>query len=451
MNPDGYLSDAEQTNVRRRLRRLPPGHRPDPDLRRRRGHPARVFLALPYAPRRGAGQPGALRADFARYGDGGFYDAVAVRSGTVSRTYLSLDQAMVMGALGNVLTGDLHRAFAGYGHNERRLRPLIGQEVFSLCTPRPGRRGRPSGNKPAGGGLGPGVGGATAVRARRVVLARPAAFAAVALVLGAVLFAASAPTPLYPVYQARFGFSPTTLTVVFAVYAVALIAALLLTGALSDRVGRRPVLLAAIGTLAAAMAVFALADSVAGLLAARVLQGIGTGVATGTLSAALLDLQPRPGAGPIVSTAAPSFGLAIGALLGGALVQHGPAPRQLVFWLLLAVFAAAAAAVLAVPETVPYDPGWLRAVRPRIGVPPAARSTFLLVGPLIGAAWALAGFYLSLGPSLAAQLAGGHDRLVGALPGVALFAAGGVASVLTTGWTRGGRCWPAHRCWWPAC
>ncbi len=273
------------------------------------------------------------------------------------------------------------------------------------------------------------------MRARRVVLARPAAFAAVALVLGAVLVAASAPTPLYPVYQARFGFSPTTLTVVFAVYAVALIAALLLTGALSDRVGRRPVLLAAIGTLAAAMAVFALADSVAGLMAARVLQGIGTGVATGTLSAALLDLQPRPGAGPIVSTAAPSFGLAIGALLGGALVQHGPAPRQLVFWLLLAVFAAAAAAVLAVPETVPYDPGWLRAVRPRIGVPPAARSTFLLVGPLIGAAWALAGFYLSLGPSLAAQLAGSTDRLVGALPGVALFAAGGVASVLTTGWT----------------
>ena len=66
------------------------------------------------------------------YGDGGFYDSVAVRSGTVSRTYLALDQAMVMGALGNVLTGDLHRAFARYGQNERRLRPLIGQEVFSV-------------------------------------------------------------------------------------------------------------------------------------------------------------------------------------------------------------------------------------------------------------------------------------------------------------------------------
>ena len=279
------------------------------------------------------------------------------------------------------------------------------------------------------------MGGVTAVRSRRAVLPRPAAFAAIAVVLGAVLVAASAPTPLYPIWQQRFGFSPTTLTVVFAVYAVALIAALLLTGALSDRVGRRPVLLAAIAALAASMAVFALTDSVTGLLLARVLQGIGTGVATGTLSAALLDLQPRPGTGPVVSSAAPAFGLAAGALLAGALVRYGPAPRQLVFWLLLAVFVAAAATVLAVPETVPYDPGWLRSLRPRIGVPAAARPTFLLVGPLVAAAWALAGFYLSLGPSLATLLSGSTDRLVSALPGVALFAAGGVATVLTTSWT----------------
>ena len=285
-----------------------------------------------------------------------------------------------------------------------------------------------------GAGVGPDAGGTAAAGVRRGVLPRPAAFAAIGLVLGAVLVAASAPTPLYPVWQARFGFSPTTLTVIFAVYAAALLAALLLTGALSDRVGRRPVLLAALAALAAAMAVFALTDSVTGLVVARILQGVGTGVATGTLSATLLDLQPREGSGPLVSTVAPSFGLAAGALLAGALVQHGPAPRQLVFWLLLAVFAAAAAAVLAVPETVPYDPGWRRALRPRVGVPAGARSTFLLVGPLIGAAWALAGFYLSLGPSLVELLAGSSDRLVGALPGVALFAAGGVASLVTMAW-----------------
>ena len=274
----------------------------------------------------------------------------------------------------------------------------------------------------------------TASVPRLPVLPRPAAFGAVALILGAVLVAASAPTPLYLVYQQRFGFTPTTLTVVFAVYALALIAALLLTGALSDRVGRRPVLLAALAAIAASMVVFALAGSVSWLMVARVLQGMGTGVATGTLSATLLDLQPRPGTGPVVSSAAPSFGLAAGALLAGALVQHGPAPRQLVFWLLFAVFVAAAAVVLAVPETVPYDPAWVHALRPHVGVPAAARAIFLTVGPLVAAAWALAGFYLSLGPSLATLLSGSADRLVSSLPAVALFGAGGLATVLTTRW-----------------
>lgn len=274
----------------------------------------------------------------------------------------------------------------------------------------------------------------TGAPATRRTLPRAAAFAVVGAMLGAVLFAASAPSPLYAVYQARFGFSAGTLTAIFAVYAFALVAALLLTGSLSDRVGRRPVLLAALLGMAAAMGVFALATGVGWLVAARVLQGLATGVATGTLSATLIDLQPRPGRGPIVSAVAPSFGLAGGVLGAGALVQHGPAPRQLVFLLLLAVFALAAVAVLVLPETVPYDPGWRPGLRPRIGVPAPARAAFLAVAPIVAAAWALAGFYLSLGPSLTLSLTGGTDRLVAGLPLVALFAAGGVSSAFSARW-----------------
>jgi len=181
--------------------------------------------------------------------------------------------------------------------------------------------------------------------------------------------------------------------------------------------------------------VFAVADGVGWLFGARVLQGLGTGVATGTLSAVLLDLQPRPGMGPTVSAVAPSLGLAVGALGAGALVQHGPAPRQLVFWLLLGAFLVAAAALAVVPETVPYSPGWLRAVRPRIGVPPAARATFLAVTPIVVAGWALTGFYLSLGPSLTASLTGGDDRLVAGLPLAAIFGAGAIGSLVTPHWT----------------
>ena len=279
----------------------------------------------------------------------------------------------------------------------------------------------------------------TAVRspgaARGLRLAPSAAFVLMGVTLGLVLFAASAPSPLYPVYERRFGFSAVTLTAIFAVYAFALIAALLTTGALSDRVGRRPVLLVSLLLLGAAMAVFAVAGGVGWLFGARVLQGLGTGVATGTLSAALLDLQPRPGRGPTVSTVGPSLGLAVGALVSGALVQHGPAPRQLVFWLLFGAFLLAAAALAVVPETVPYSPGWLRQIRPRIGVPAPARATFLAVTPIVVAGWALTGFYLSLGPSLTASLTGGDDRLVAGLPLAAIFGAGAVGSLLTPRWT----------------
>ena len=257
----------------------------------------------------------------------------------------------------------------------------------------------------------------------------------VGLVLGAVLGAASAPSPLYPVWAERFGFSPTTVTAVFAVYALALLVSLVLAGSLSDRVGRRPVLLASLLLLAAAMVTFALAGGLEALVAGRILQGVGTGIATGTLSAMLLDLQPRAGVGPTVSAVAPSFGLAAGVLAAAVLVQHGPAPRQLVFWLLAAVFVAAAAVLAAIPETVPYQPGWVRELRPRIGVPADARTAFLAVAPIVVACWALAGFYLSLGPALAISLSGSTDRLLTGLPLVALFAAGGVTSALTPGWS----------------
>ncbi|HEY6746509.1 MAG TPA: glucoamylase family protein [Mycobacteriales bacterium] len=131
MNPEGYYSDEESTNVDRGFGDCRPAGNPDPAYGDGVVTPHAVFLSLPYARDAALRNLAALRASFPVYGDGGFYDAVAVRSGTVAPTYLALDQAMVLGQLGNVLTGDLHRAFASYGDNERRLRPVIAQEVFS--------------------------------------------------------------------------------------------------------------------------------------------------------------------------------------------------------------------------------------------------------------------------------------------------------------------------------
>src|SRR5664279_2582122 len=153
-------------------------------------------------------------------------------------------------------------------------------------------------------------------------LSHPIAFAGVAAILVLFLAASSAPSPLYVVYQRAWGFSATTLTVVFAVYVLGLMSSLLVVGALSDHVGRRPVLAAAIAFEVVALVLFISADDVTLLLLARVAQGIATGAAMTTLGATLVDLNPprSPGRAGVVNGVAPLGGLAVGALGCGALV-----------------------------------------------------------------------------------------------------------------------------------
>jgi hypothetical protein len=132
--------------------------------------------------------------------------------------------------------------------------------------------------------------------ARRAV--RIPAGAALYLQASIILFflaGSSAPTPLYAVYQAKWGFSPITTTVVFGVYALAVLASLLVVGRLSDHIGRRPVLLAAIAVQAATMLVFATAEGVPELMVARVIQGLSTGAAAGAVGAGMLDIDRAKG------------------------------------------------------------------------------------------------------------------------------------------------------------
>src|SRR5579859_1644775 len=127
----------------------------------------------------------------------------------------------------------------------------------------------------------------------RPVLSRTAGFWLVALTFFALMCAAGAPSPLYVVYQSRWGFSTAMLTVVFAVYALAQLIALVTIGGISDHLGRRPVIAAGLVLETASMAVFLSARSVGWLVAARIVQGLATGALGGTLSATLLDLQPK--------------------------------------------------------------------------------------------------------------------------------------------------------------
>ncbi|GAA2352602.1 MFS transporter [Streptomyces violaceusniger] len=259
---------------------------------------------------------------------------------------------------------------------------------------------------------------ATATPSRpRALLRRGGSFALQASVLIGLLAASSAPTPLYALYQAEWHFSALTVTVVFSAYALALLVALLAAGTLSDHLGRRPVLAGALLAEAASMAIFATAHGVADLITARVVQGLATGAASGAAGAALLDFEHphRPGRAALANSVTPVSGMAAGVLASTALVQFAPAPIRTVYLILLVLFTAQAAAVALTPETAHPHPGAWHSLRPSIAIAPSARRTMLLTAPGVIAAWALGGFYSSLGPSLARTIAPLTPRAVGGL------------------------------------
>jgi MFS family permease len=230
---------------------------------------------------------------------------------------------------------------------------------------------------------------------------RPAMYLLASLIVS-LLAASAAPTPLYAIYQAHWGFTPITTTVVFAVYAVAVLAALLTLGRLSDYVGRRPVLLAALAVQAASLVVFATAGGVPELLAARVIQGLSTGAALGAIGAGMLDIDRERGT--LANAAAPGMGTGTGALLSALAVRYLPAPTHLIYLVLLGVIAVQALGVAVMRETVTRSPGAAGALVPEIRLPRTVRAHALTAAPVLFAVWALAGLYAALGPALVRSL-----------------------------------------------
>jgi len=240
-----------------------------------------------------------------------------------------------------------------------------------------------------------------------------------AITLLTFLAASSAPTPLYHLYQEGLHFSAGMLTLIFGVYALSLLAALLTVGSLSDHLGRKPVIFAALLLNMLAMLLFINEGSVTWLIAARTLQGFATGMATAVLGAALLDTDRQQG--PLVNSVAPLLGMACGAMGSSLLVEYAPLPTQLIYWALLALMLLQALYVWRLPETVSRIPGALASLRPTLHVPPQARRALWLSLPVDIAVWAMGGFYLSLAPSLVRAATGSTSNLIG----------GGLVAVLT--------------------
>jgi MFS family permease len=235
-----------------------------------------------------------------------------------------------------------------------------------------------------------------------------AAFWLIAAVFLVSMAFSTVPTPLYPIYQQQDGFTSFTVTVIFAVYAVGVVTSLLLAGHVSDWVGRKRILLPALGVEALAAVLFLAWPALPGLIIARFLTGLGVGMITATATAFLLELHGahRPDAGrgrfEMVSAAANLGGLGTGTLIAGALAQFVTAPLRTPYVVFLVLLALSAVAVAAVPETVVapdvpprYRPQRIRVARnDRVGYTVATASAFTAV--------AVFGLFTSLAPSFVA-------------------------------------------------
>lgn len=253
------------------------------------------------------------------------------------------------------------------------------------------------------------------------------AFAAITAAFLIVMTGVTLPTPMYGFYQADFGFSLSTVTVIYAVYAAGVLAALLLFGRWSDVLGRRPLLLAGLAATIVSDVVFLAADATWTLMVARVLSGLSAGVFVGTATAAVVEAAPPAwrDRAPIVATAANIGGLGLGPIAAAALVEAFPWPTHLTFAVHLVLSAAAVLAIVAVPETAPREPG-ARPQLQRPSVPAAARSTF--VGAAIAgfAGFAVSGLLTAVSPRFVVQALDDPGHVVQVLV-VTLFFAASVA------------------------
>ena len=255
---------------------------------------------------------------------------------------------------------------------------------------------------------------------------------------GAILIAASssAATPLYRLYQQSMHLTPFWITIVFAAYVASLLVALLTVGGLSDYVGRRPVVLAALLLNAAAMLLFAEARDVGQLILARAVQGLAVGTGTTALGAAILDTNRSRG--PLLNSVTAFLGLTTGALGAAALITFAPDPLHMVYEVLLGLTTLMIALLWIMPESAQRKAGAVASLRPHVSVPRQSRSILVRLTPANVASWALGGLYLSLMPTVVATAMGVASPWVGGVVVSALMLTAAIAVAAF-------REWPARR------
>ncbi|KUM28060.1 MFS transporter [Mesorhizobium loti] len=232
------------------------------------------------------------------------------------------------------------------------------------------------------------------------------AMAAVAAMIAALFAGSTALTPLYVIYKQAFGFSQVTLTLVYAVYVVGNLAALLFFGRLSDVIGRPPAAMAAMAVAVVSALSFLFAENLAWLDAARILSGLGIGIGAGTGTAWLAELieGEDKARATIIATSTNFVGLGAGALASGLLAEYAPWPLRLTFAVYLALLLLVTLMLWRTRETVPQTRRLAEiSMRPRLSVPAGIRAQFVAPAVTGFGAMALVGFYAALAPSILAR------------------------------------------------
>ncbi len=241
---------------------------------------------------------------------------------------------------------------------------------------------------------------------------------------GVALGVSGLPAPLYGMYEEQWHLSPLSTTEVFAVYAVAALGAVLVSGRISDVVGRKPVLLGAMVAMIVGLGVFLIADNMAMLLVARIIHGAAVGSIVVAGAAALLDLRPDHGVrSGQLSGVSFNIGMTV-AIVGSALLaQYAPHPMRTPYAIVAVICVLLGIGLFALREPhLSRTRGPIRIARP--AVPAEIRSDFWFAALGVTASWSVLGVLLSLYPSLAAQQTHVHNLVFGgAVVGTTAFSA----------------------------
>jgi MFS family permease len=257
-------------------------------------------------------------------------------------------------------------------------------------------------------------------------------FWAVAFAFATAMAFTTIPTPLWSLYAQRDHFSSLTVTVVFAVYALAVALSLYLVGHLSDWYGRRRVLMPALALQIVAAIVFLLWPALPGLLLARVLSGLGIGAVTATATAWLSELRgPGSRRAQVIATGANLGGLGLGGLISGALAQWAGHALVVPFVVLTAMLLLACVALLAAPETRTRRSARPRYRPQRIAVPARSRGRFFAAALGAAITFSVFGLLTSLAPSFLAGTLHQPSRALAGAVSFGLFAAAALAQTLT--------------------